>query len=357
MSRARHESHIHIVAPSVAHAAERLAWAWGQEGRQAWALDRHGGKSIAELYKERSKLARSIPPDRSVELAHARRRLSLAEQDHRDLRQGTGRWAGTPAGQAALAASQAALDYQRASDASEDKSHGRWAKHKARLEMRAVSVRFDEAMAGWRAVGEPCERSLRSHCQRLEADLACLEQAQHARDEFLARDPTRARTTGGAGPGRQGARKSRAPAPLESSPARTATLLPWRPRPRARPGLWHRPLTGNRNRGFPYSRCRFSERNTRYDTARAWVTQLPFSGELVKVALAATLPPVNPLTAALRPPWLRAAPCHPGFGQVDRLALRLPREADVGVRVGGGRARPGTKHWRLPGAGSSTRAD
>ena len=37
MSRARHESHIHVVAPSVAGAAERLAWAWGQERREAWA--------------------------------------------------------------------------------------------------------------------------------------------------------------------------------------------------------------------------------------------------------------------------------------------------------------------------------
>ena len=104
MSRARHESHVHVVAPSVAHAAERLAWAWGQERRQAWALDHQATKSLAELNHQRVQLARSIPPDRSGELADARRRLSLAEQDRRDLRQGTGRWAGTPAGHAAQAA-------------------------------------------------------------------------------------------------------------------------------------------------------------------------------------------------------------------------------------------------------------
>jgi hypothetical protein len=71
MSRARRESHIHVVAPSIAQAAERLAWTWGQERRQGWALDRQAGKSLAELYRERAQLARSIPPDRSAELAGA----------------------------------------------------------------------------------------------------------------------------------------------------------------------------------------------------------------------------------------------------------------------------------------------
>ncbi len=39
MSRARGESHLYVVGPSVAEAAQRLAWAWGQERRQAWILD------------------------------------------------------------------------------------------------------------------------------------------------------------------------------------------------------------------------------------------------------------------------------------------------------------------------------
>ena len=131
MSRARHESHVHVVAPSVAHAAERLAWAWGQECREAWALDHQATRSLAELNHERVQLARSIPPDRSGELADAKRRLSLAEQDRRDLRQGTGRWAGTPAGHAAQALSSAAVDYQQASEVAQHKSLGRWAGRKA----------------------------------------------------------------------------------------------------------------------------------------------------------------------------------------------------------------------------------
>ena len=190
MSRARHESHIHVVAPSVAHAAERLAWGWGQERREAWALDHQATKSLAELNHQRVQLARSILPDHSGELADARRLLSLAEQDRRDLRQGTGRWAGTPAGHAAQAASSAALDYRRASEVAQDKSLGPWGRRKARREVRKTAERFNQTREAWKAVGEPYELSLGPHCQRLEADVARLERAQQARDQFLAKDPS-----------------------------------------------------------------------------------------------------------------------------------------------------------------------
>jgi hypothetical protein len=190
MSRARHESHIHVVAPNVTHAAERLAWAWGQERREAWTLDHQATKSLAELHHERAQLSRSIPPDRSAELAAARDRLSLAEQDGRDLRRGTGRWAGTPAGHAAQAVGRAALDYQRASEAAQDKSLGRWGRHKARRQVQEAGVRFNQAREAWQAAGEPYERSLGPHYQRLEADVARLERAQQARDQFLAKDPS-----------------------------------------------------------------------------------------------------------------------------------------------------------------------
>jgi hypothetical protein len=190
MSRARGQSHVHLVAASVAQAVERLAWAWGQERREAWVLERNSAKTLAELYAERARLARSIPPDHSAELAEAKRLLSLAEQDRQDLGQGTGRWAGTPAAEAALATSRAALEYQRASEASRDKKLGRWARHKSRREVREAGVLFDQALDAWRYVGEPQERSLQSHYQQLGTEVAGLERAQQARDEFLAQDPT-----------------------------------------------------------------------------------------------------------------------------------------------------------------------
>ena len=40
-------------------------------------------------------------------------------------------------------------------------------------------------------------------------------------------------------------------------------------------------------------------------------------------------PPVNPLTAALRHPWVRAAHRHSGFGQLDCLAVMATRKPTV----------------------------
>ena len=146
---------------------------------------------VAGRAKPRAGATGPVYPARPLaELADARRRLSLAEQDRQDLRQGTGRWAGTPAGHAAQAACVAALDYQRASEAVQDKSLGRWGRHKARREVRETGERLDQALEVWRAVGEPYERSMGPHYQRLEADVARLERAQRVRDEFLAQDPS-----------------------------------------------------------------------------------------------------------------------------------------------------------------------
>ena len=68
MSRARGESHVHVVAPDMRHAAHRLAWAWGQERRQRWAHAQSPEERLARLYHERQELRASLPPDRSADL-------------------------------------------------------------------------------------------------------------------------------------------------------------------------------------------------------------------------------------------------------------------------------------------------
>ncbi len=93
MSRARGESHVHVVAPDIRHAAHRLAWAWGQERRQHWANTQSPEERLARLYHERQELRGLLPPDRSADLDQARRQLRTVEQDTADLHAGTGRWA------------------------------------------------------------------------------------------------------------------------------------------------------------------------------------------------------------------------------------------------------------------------
>ncbi len=76
MSRARGESHVHVVAPDIRQAARRLAWAWGQERRQRWAHTQSPEERLGRLYHERQELRGSLPPDRSADLDQVRTQLA-----------------------------------------------------------------------------------------------------------------------------------------------------------------------------------------------------------------------------------------------------------------------------------------
>ena len=115
MSRARHESHVHVVAPDAGHAAERLAWAWEQQKPPDVGAGQRAGE-VARGTVRRAQPAGRPPSHATSRLSWAKSASSSArlDQDARDLGDGTGRWAGTRAGEAARAAREAALVYQQA---------------------------------------------------------------------------------------------------------------------------------------------------------------------------------------------------------------------------------------------------
>jgi len=189
MSRARGESHVHVVAPGLSQAASRLEWAWGDERRQAWAIGNEAETSLGELYVERMLLSRLVPADLSHQLDHVRRQSHSVERDIADLYEGTGRWAHTVAGQAARAAREAALEHQRAEHLLENRDLGRWSRHKARRALAAASDRFDKALTAWEGTGEPIATRLEGQRARLGAEVSELEQARASRAEFLAKHP------------------------------------------------------------------------------------------------------------------------------------------------------------------------
>ncbi len=145
MSRARGESHVHVVAPDLSQAASRLAWAWGDERRQAWAIGNEGNKSLVGLYAERMEMSRLVPPDLSHQFDHVRRQSHAVEQDIAELYNGTGRWAHTGAGLAARAVRETAVDHQKAKQLLESPDLGRWSRHKARRAFADAGDRFDKA--------------------------------------------------------------------------------------------------------------------------------------------------------------------------------------------------------------------
>ena len=201
MSRARGESHVHVVAPDMLQAARRLTWAWGQERRQAWVLPEAPEQRLARLYVERKELRGSIPSDRSAELDQARRQLRGVEQDAADLHSGAGRWAGTAPGEAARTLQQAAAEHQRASEALKAGGLGPWARHKARRLLTETSALLDEAMHAWEHTGRPYDDQLEVTRRQFDGQAAELEQAQQAREDFLAEHPDVPTAVGRAGPG------------------------------------------------------------------------------------------------------------------------------------------------------------
>ena len=244
MSRARNESHVHVVAPDPAQAADRLTWAWQQQRRETWALDREPVKSLAELYIERRRLAASVPRDVSVELERYRHQLTRLDQDARDLHDGTGRWAGTAVSEAARSARGAAVAYDRAQQVAEGEGLGRWARRKARGELKDAGARFDLAMQTWGAVGEPEAQVLEARRRQVAPEVARLERRQNARDVFLAEHPDL--------PGRISDLNRSIEAREQLENTRRLEMLRGReqarqilaqPRPRARPGVRHRPVS------------------------------------------------------------------------------------------------------------------
>ena len=188
MSRARGESHVHVVAPDIGQAARRLAWAWGQERRQRWAGTQSPEERLARLYHERQELRGSVPPDRSAELDQACRQLRAVEQDVVELHAGTDRWANSTPGAAARNLHQASVRYQRAS---QDLEAGDLALGPAQGPPAA------EGGIGRLRPGQPGLGAGRpTICRPAGGDPGTatrqadeLEQAQQAREAFLAKHP------------------------------------------------------------------------------------------------------------------------------------------------------------------------
>ena len=189
MSRARGESHVHVVAPDIRQAARRLP-GLGPGAPPAlgpYPAVPEGTPSL--LYHERQELRASVPPDRSAEIDQARRQLRAVEHDTADLHAGGGRWATTTAGAAARGLHQAAAGYQRASRDLEAGGLGPWGRHKARRQLNEASDRFDSAKQAWELNWPTVRRPARGGPRQLTRQAAELDQAQRARKGFLAEHP------------------------------------------------------------------------------------------------------------------------------------------------------------------------
>ncbi|MGA3220317.1 MAG: hypothetical protein ABSE77_14765 [Acidimicrobiales bacterium] len=103
-----------------------------------------------------------------------------------DLYEGSGRWAGTGAGEAAKALRRAAA---RHDEASTNLANTGLARHKARSQLNDAASRLDRAREAWDSAGEPQAHQLGGRRDRLTAEVAELEQTCAAREAYLAQHP------------------------------------------------------------------------------------------------------------------------------------------------------------------------
>lgn len=125
MSRARHSSHVYVVADTLDQAVEDVVRDWSAERRPRWAIDTgtaalkfspshprplissDAALRLARLRAERDAVAAAIPPDPGPPLYGVEARLADLRQAQRQLEPGWARYPDTLEGEAARALSEA----------------------------------------------------------------------------------------------------------------------------------------------------------------------------------------------------------------------------------------------------------
>jgi hypothetical protein len=190
MSRAREQSHVHLVAVGQEHAVDRLAWDWQNEKRQPWTLQPEQQRTaLAELHTQRHQLSRTIPPNHAHQLHQARTRHAETAQQLDDLHAGRGRWADHPAGRAARDYHAARRGYDLARAEAESPELGWRARRKANQHLQAMTERHQHALQEWCHYGAPLAERYRERLDHLAAEVTRLEENQRARDEYVRQHP------------------------------------------------------------------------------------------------------------------------------------------------------------------------
>ncbi len=189
MSRARTASHVYVTASDPRQAAERLAWAWDQQRRQAWVTERARDvasvhRDFADLTVERDRLIRLLPPDVTDKIAGVRDQIAQAETDRADLHAAAGRWADTPVGHAHQAFQDAMRTHDQDLLRAQDRYLGLWARHRARQAEQGSAIAIIEANRAWQDTVRPHDKELGMELDRLGNEARTLEAAQQTRADF-----------------------------------------------------------------------------------------------------------------------------------------------------------------------------
>jgi len=168
MSRARHSSRVYVPAFNQDDAVEHLRWAWTSERRQHWAHDQGQPEPRrVTVVEQRDRLAGHINLQAAATARAANRKLIAVEADLADLHAGTGRWADTPAGTAALVVRAAEAHLRAAQRQTIDDETSIWRRRKAGRAIPALQAALQLAQQRWAGDGQPVADQLNAEVERL----------------------------------------------------------------------------------------------------------------------------------------------------------------------------------------------
>ncbi len=189
MSRSRGASHVHAVGFDPRQALQRLALDWDTQRRQAWTLQAAEQQSLIDLHAQRRDVAVAIPPDHAHQLHKTAASLAEAEQQLQDLNAGRGRFADHPGGLAARRYLAARHEYQLARTEADRPDLGWRARRKATRDLAVAAEGYQHALQDWQHEGAPLAGRYQERLHQLSGEVDRLEQAQHARDQYLREHP------------------------------------------------------------------------------------------------------------------------------------------------------------------------
>jgi conjugative relaxase-like TrwC/TraI family protein len=181
MSRARDHTTIHATADDLPQAVDDLQTDWGVARHQRWITDTPArpGRQPAPARAARRAPSPTARPVRSLSerRVEAQRNLIDLHGDYDDLLAGIGRWAGSPAGRAALHYTESVDRLAAARQMAADPHAGRRDRRAAAKSLPQIEDAVHAAQQHWNEVGEPEAADLQRDITATERELTKLSRA------------------------------------------------------------------------------------------------------------------------------------------------------------------------------------
>jgi conjugative relaxase-like TrwC/TraI family protein len=192
LSRARDHTRIYATADNLDQAIDDLHADWGVERHQRWITDTAAQPGHASEPQLPTRLTDRPPIEMSPgqQRAVARSHLAALEDDYRQLRAGTGRWAETPEGHAARALTEAKVQLRHAHRRAHDPALRRRDRRAATKALPELERDVAHAQRQHDAVCTPASQSLQTSIRKARTDVERLDaQAVIRRIEGLRQQP------------------------------------------------------------------------------------------------------------------------------------------------------------------------